>query len=283
MNSPVTIATGFELAENPLWDSEKRCVYWTDITAGKIHSYEPATKQQRVIYSGPSVGGFTIQRDGRLLLFRTDDIALLQPDGSAKILQKFSHPSMARFNDVIADPEGRVFAGTMGEHPGCGLYRVDPDGTITHLFFGTGCSNGMGFSPDRKTFYWTCTSTQRIFRFAYDQSSGELTNRELFHQATPEAGLPDGMAVDTKGNVWSARWGGSSVLRHAPDGKILETFHFPRLNITSLCFGGEKLDEIFVTSAQQSPGGISQSGALFQTRVPFRGTNPFRSRIASVE
>ena len=280
MNSLLTIATGFELAENPLWDSEKRCVYWTDITAGKIHRYDLSTEKCSVIYTGSPVGGFTIQCDGRLLLFRTDDIASLQPDGNAKVLRKFSHESMQRFNDVIADPEGRVFAGTFGDHPGCGLYRVDLDGTITQMFSGTGCSNGMGFSPDLQTFYWTCSTTRQILRFAYDRSSGSLTGRKLFYQTTPDEGIPDGLAVDSEGNVWSARWGGASVVRHASDGTVLAVLRYPRLNVTSICFGGENLDQIFVTSAKESAAGAATSGALFKTIVQFQGSNEFKSRIS---
>ena len=272
--------TGFELAENPLWDSEKRCVYWTDISAGKIYHYELATQQCSVIYTGSPVGGFTIQSDGRLLLFRTNDIAVLEPDGNVKVLRQFTHESMQRFNDVIADPEGRVFAGTFGEHPGCGLYRVDLDGAITHMFSGTGCSNGMGFSPDLKTFYWTCSTTRQILRFVYDETSGALTERKLFYQTTVDEGFPDGLAVDSEGNVWSARWRGASVVRHAADGTVLEILRFPRLNVTSICFGGDNLDQIFVTSAKESAAGAAKLGALFETSVQFRGSNPFKSRIA---
>src|SRR5262249_46049555 len=75
--------------------------------------------------------------------------------GRLAILRTFTDDGMDRFNDVIADPEGRVFAGTIGKNPKCGLYRLDLDGTITKLFTGSGCSNGMGFSLDLKTFFWT--------------------------------------------------------------------------------------------------------------------------------
>jgi sugar lactone lactonase YvrE len=211
---------------------------------------------------------------------RSNDIALLQADGSVKVVRKFSHESMQRFNDVIADPEGRVFAGTYGEHPGCGLYRVDLDGTITHMFSGTGCSNGMGFSPDLKTFYWTCSTTRQILSFDYDRTSGALANRKLFYQTTSEEGFPDGLAVDSKGNIWSARWRGSCVVRHAADATVLNILRFPRLNVTSICFGGENLDEIFVTSAKETADAATTLGALFKTSVQFQGSKEFRSRIS---
>ncbi len=73
----------------------------------------------------------------------------------------------------------------------------------------------MGFSPDLRTFYWTCSTTRRIFQFDYDQTSGELSNRKLFYEDEQSEGIPDGMAVDANGCVWSARWSGSSVVRQS--------------------------------------------------------------------
>ena len=272
------VAAAGELAENPLWHPEQRCLYWTDIPAGKIHTFEPATGRHMVVYEGQPVGGFTFQENGDLLLFRVDDIARLHPDGAVSVAREFSDHGMERFNDVLADPEGRVFAGTFGEHPKCGLYRVDLDGTITRLFSGTGCSNGMGFSPDLKRFYWTCSTTREIFQFDYDK--GEISNRKTFFTVPESEGIPDGLAVDGSGSIWSARWAGASVVRHASDGLELMRIRFPVTNITSICFGGENLDQLFVTSAQE-PGFAGESaGSLFQVNLQIRGVNEFRSRIA---
>src|SRR5215210_1984182 len=148
--------------ENPLWDNERNCVYWTDIPNGRLFRYDLAARTHVAIYHGPPVGGFTQQADGSLLLFRVNDIAVL-PWGAeeAHTLIQFSEPGMERFNDVIADSEGRVFAGTIGKDAESGgLYRVDCNGRVTKLLGGTGCANGSGFSPDLRSFYWTC-STRR--------------------------------------------------------------------------------------------------------------------------
>lgn len=275
----ITIATDTkcELGENPLWDAQKQCVYWTDITAGKIYCLEIPTGRLRIIYEGEPVGGFTIQENGDLLLFRVSDLALLHSNGETTALRQFSDEGMERFNDVIADPEGRVFAGTIGKHPHCGLYRVDLNGKITKLFSGTGCSNGMGFSPDLKTFYWTCSTTRQIFQFDYKQSTGEITNRRLFHKTTGD--VPDGLTVDSEGCVWSARWGGFSVVRHAPDGNPIERIEFPAKNVTSVSFGGENLNQLFVTSAKRDSVHLPHAGALFQTSVGAKGKLGFRSKI----
>jgi len=277
---PILPVTDFacELAENPLWDAERSCVYWTDITAGKMYSLDLNSGLHRLIYEGPTVGGFTLQQDGALLLFRIDDIALLRRNGILSIQQKVADGGMARFNDVIADPEGRVFAGTIGKtDQSGGLYRLDQCGTLTKLFSGTGCSNGMGFSLDTSTFYWTCSTTRQIFQFDYDRSTGELGDRRLFYRASPGEGIPDGLAVDAEGCIWSARWDGASITRHDPGGAVITSIPFPAPKITSLCFAGANLDRMVVTSAKQAE--FPSSGFLFQTKSPARGLKKFLSAL----
>jgi D-xylonolactonase len=232
----------------------------------------------RLIYQGPTVGGFTLQRDGELLLFRVHDIAVLHRNETLSVQQTVADGGMERFNDVIADPEGRVFAGTIGKTDQCGgLYRLEPCGTLTKLFAGTGCSNGMGFSLDTSRFYWTCSTTRQIFQFDYDRSTGELRDRRLFYAASPGEGIPDGLAVDAEGYIWSARWGGGSIIRHAPDGSVITSIPFPVPNVSSLCFAGDNLDRIVVTSAKQAE--VRSSGFLFETKAPVRGLKEFRSGL----
>jgi D-xylono/L-arabinono-1,4-lactonase len=268
-----------DLAENPLWDHETGILYWTDITRGNLYRLDLRSKALRKIYSGEPVGGFTLETDGALLLFRVNDIARLESSGRLSVVRKFTHPGMDRFNDVIADPDGRVFAGTLGRHPKCGLYRFDPDGTSTHLFSGTGCSNGMAFSPDRQTFYWTCSTRRCIYKFAYDGKSGSLGKRFVFHQAAAQDGIPDGLAVDSHGCLWSARWGAASVLRFASDGTVLERIAFPVSNISSLCFAGPKLNQLVVTSAKNPSRTEPSAGNLFTLFVAAEGMLEFRSRL----
>ena len=269
-----------ELAENPLWEPDSGCLYWEDITGGKIHRIHLATKKHAVIYEGGLVGGFTFQADGDLLLFRVNDIALLRPDGRVDVLREFADDGAERFNDVIADPEGRVFAGTIGRtSTSGGLYRMDPDGTLTLLFRGTGCSNGMGFSPDLKKFYWTCSTRRKIFEFDYDRPTGRISGERLFYQAGPDEGIPDGMTVDCNGHIWSARWDGYSAAHHAPDGTVLERFRFPVAKVSSLCFGGPDLDQFFVTTAGGVPGTQSDDGTVYQWRAGVRGAPEFKSKI----
>jgi sugar lactone lactonase YvrE len=270
-----------ECGENPLWDPSLRVVYWTDIPAGKIFRYDPARREHELIYDeGVPVGGFTLQENGELLLFRVADFAALSASGEVRVLRPIDDPTMKRFNDVIADPEGRVFAGTIGatDESG-GLYRIDLDGTVTKLFAGTGCANGMGFSPDERTFYWTCSTTNQIFRFDYERASGELTNRRCLYRAASTEGKADGMAIDREGAIWSARWDGGELVRHGVNGDVLERITFPVAKVSSACFGGADLTTLFVTTAGGDRNAQSEDGALFAVKVTAPGRPKFRSRV----
>ena len=270
----------FDLAENPLWNPSDGSLYWTDIDAGEVHRYHLASGKHDVIYHGVPVGGFTFQENGELLLFRVNDFALLRPDGRVEVLREFADEGSARFNDVIADPEGRVFAGTIGlTDTSGGLFRVDRDGTVTLLFRGTEVSNGMGFSPDLRTFYWTCSTRRRICAFDYDRVSGVLSGERVFYQASEDEGIPDGMTVDRNGNIWLALWDGFAVVQLAPDGRVIGKSPFPVAKVSSLCFGGPALDEFFVTTAGGVPGSDTDDGSIYRWRAGASGMPEFRSRI----
>lgn len=266
--------------ENPLWDAERQCVYWTDIPHGKLFRWDWATQTHEQIYSGLPVGGFTLQAEGSLLLFRVNDIAVLPWRGEARSVIAVADESMDRFNDVTADPEGRVFAGTMGRTAGSGgLYRLDLDGTLTKLFAGTQIANGGGFSPDLSTFYWTDSTAEQLWRFNYERATGALTQRRMIYQAENE-GTPDGLAIDAEGNLWSARWDGQAVIKHAPDGTVLGKIVLPVKTVASMCFGGPGLDTMLVTTANGSPGSTTEDGALFKIEGNFHGRADFHSRIS---
>ena len=268
------------LGENPLWNAREQCLYWADIDAGKIHRFNPQSKEHKILYHGTTVGGFTFQADGDLLIFRINDLALLHPDGSVDVLLEYSDHGMARFNDVIADPEGRVYLGTIGKtDESGGVYRIDLDGTITSLWRGTGCSNDMGFAPDLKTFYWTCSTSRRIYKYPYHRETGELDSPILFYQASKEEGIPDGLTIDRQGHLWSARWDGHAVVHHDPSGKVLETIPLPVAKVTSLCLGGPILDQFYITTAGGQPESDTADGAVFQIPAPHPGLPEFESRI----
>lgn len=273
-----------ETGENPLWHPREKRLYWTDIPTGRLFRYDPASNHHEQIYQGRPVGGFSFQADGGLLLFRDRGNITLWRDGKlTQLVPEIPEELDSRFNDVIADPAGRIFCGTMSSpHSKGRLYRLDPDGSLTPILHSIGCSNGMGFSPDLRTFYYTDSFAGEIYTFDYDIETGALTNQQIFARVPESHGLPDGLAVDRRGRVWSALWDGSALIRFDQAGCITERFHFPTRKVSSLTFGGDDLNDIYITTAgghtRQEDG--AAAGALFRTRLDAAGQPEFFSRIA---
>ena len=218
-----------ECGEGPLWHPFEKRIYWIDIPPGRLFRYDPKTGVYEQCLQGDQLGGFTIQADGALLLFLDHGAIKIWKDGKLDtIVEDITDERETRFNDVIADPAGRVFCGTMPTKDRLGrLYRLELYGSLTKLFDGIACSNGCGFTPDHKQMYYTDSGKREIYVLDYDQATGDLSNQRLF-AAIPEGhGCPDGMTVDAEGYVWSAIWDGGCLIRYAPDGVEERRIHFP--------------------------------------------------------
>jgi D-xylono/L-arabinono-1,4-lactonase len=275
--------------EGPLWHPDEKVLLWTDIPGGTLHRYDPASgKHDVLIESDRQIGGFTIQPDGSLLLFRDKGNVVAFRDGAVAetVIDHIPGEEELRFNDVIADPEGRVFAGTMKGGDTLGrLYRIERDGTYEAVVDGVGCSNGMAFTEDLRTMYYIDTVPNRIDAFDYDRETGAITNRRTvasLDKSRGEAGGPDGMTLDANDRLWVASFGGGGVFGFesdgTPRGKIIDV---PTPRVTSLTFAGEDLRELYITSAGggQRSDDDPHAGALFYARSPVPGRAEFRSRI----
>jgi sugar lactone lactonase YvrE len=131
--------------------------------------------------------------------------------------------------------------------------------------------------------YYIDTPTRVVSAFDYDIDRGLIERRRTAFDFSGQEGLPDGMAVDEEGMLWVAHWGGSKVSRWNPRiGKVIDQVPIPALNVSSCCFGGSHMDELYVTTAR---GGLDSalltrypsSGGLFRARPGVRGlpTNYF--------
>jgi D-xylonolactonase len=271
--------------EGPAWHPLEKRLYWVDIPRGRMFRYDPATGSHDQCYGGEVVGGFTIQADGSLLLFMAKGAVKIWREGRLEtVVEEIAAERDSRFNDVIADPEGRVFCGTMGtkEHPGS-LYRLDRDGTVTKLLGGIGVSNGMGFTPDRQRMYYTDSPKREIYLFDFDRATGAITSQRIFVRTPDEEGegVPDGMTVDAEGFVWCARWDGSCLVRYNPEGREVRRITFPAKQVSSATFGGEDYADLYVTTAggdQKEKNGPG-AGALFRVRPGVKGVPEFYSRV----
>jgi len=271
-----------QTGENPLYDERRRQVFWVDIPQGRLFRYDLASGEWEKIYDDKLVGGFTLQENGDLLLFRDHEFAVRRDNGEVVMLADDIDASTGRFNNVFADAEGRVYAGTMGQ-PGSagsgGLFRVDTNGAVIRLWNDTDCANGTGLTPDGKQMYWTDSTGGIIYICDYDRTTGALSHRRVWKRFAKEDGIPDGMAVDTEGCVWSAFWGASCVRRFSPDGELMEEIQLPVEQVSSLTFGGDENNELFITTAGGRDGSDSADGTLYRVRVAAKGQPAFRSKI----
>ena len=187
-----------------------------------------------------------------------------------------------RFNDAKCDRQGRFWAGHNGRRPlGCAmrvLYRLDPDGTITCHQTNVICpANGMGWSPDNRTMYFTESFRYAIYAYDFDARSGTISNRREF--ATLDAkgrGFPDGLTVDAEGHVWSVQNAIGKAVRYTPGGEIERVVELPVPRPCGCAFGGEKLDTLYITTARETltPEQIAKyplSGSLFAAQPGVRG------------
>ncbi|WP_262177509.1 SMP-30/gluconolactonase/LRE family protein [Haloarcula laminariae] len=275
--------------EGPLWHPDEARLYWVDIPRGILHRYDPATDEHEQCYETAVIGGFTIQADGSLLLFEGSGRVERWRDGRTEVVvDDIPEERDSRFNDVVADPQGRVFCGTMPTENRLGrLYRLDPDGTLTQVLRGLDIPNGMGFSPGRERFYVTESVPGKIYVFDYDESTGRISNREVFLDLSEEEGVPDGLTVDADGYVWSARWDGGSLVRYGHSGVEDRRVEFPARKVSSVTFGGRDFSRGFVTTALgpgDQPAGARESegdgaGAVFEFQPEVGGLSPYRSQI----
>ncbi|ELZ28520.1 SMP-30/gluconolaconase/LRE-like region-containing protein [Halogeometricum pallidum JCM 14848] len=273
-----------ETGEGPVWHVDEEALYWVDIPNGLLYRYDPETDEHGLVREGNPVGGVTVQADGSLLLFGAGGAVdrWEAESETATRVATLGEAADTRFNDVIADPEGRVFCGTMPTEDRLGaLYRLDRDAGFTRVVDEADIPNGMGFSPDWETFYFTVSEEETIYAFDYDVETGGLSNRSVFVDTGGEAGVPDGLTVDAAGDVWSARWNGGVLVRYSPAGEERERIEFPARKVSSAAFGGRSLDDLYVTTAggDGRPDEGELAGSLFRYDPDASGTPAFRSRV----
>ncbi|HVO53019.1 MAG TPA: SMP-30/gluconolactonase/LRE family protein [Solirubrobacterales bacterium] len=242
-----------EIAEGPIWDGRFELLRWVDLNRGLVHAFDPARGQLPSWQLGQHVGFVVPLGEDRLLAGLRDGFAVVGADGRCELsLELEADRPWMRINDGKADPAGRVWAGTMGiESPGSEgtLQRLERDWSVRSELRDLTIPNGIGWSADAATMYFTDTSWGRIDAFDYDLERGALSGRRTYVELSRRDGQPDGLTVDQDGCVWVALWYGGAVHRYTPDGRLDTVVRIPALQATSCVFGGSGLRQLFVTSA----------------------------------
>lgn len=258
-------------AEGPVWSPSWGGLRYVDMFAGDVLSVG-ADSQVTRRHVGSIAAALRPRIGGGAVIGVERGFVLEDPDGSLRSLPDVWDDVTLRFNDGGCDPQGRFYCGSIGydQTPGAAsLYRLDPGGAVSHIFGNVTISNGIDWSPDGHTAYYADTATHRIDAFDFDPING-LSGRRPF--ATID-GNPDGLTVDAEGYVWAALYAGSAVHRYRPDGRLDGVVELPVSQVTACTFGGEHLDELFITTTRENlPDGVqAAAGAVFSCRPGVRG------------
>jgi L-arabinonolactonase len=270
------------LGEGPVWSVDESALYWLDILGRQVHRLGDGEDQPHTWAVPEHIGCLALRprRSSAVVALRTGFAILDLLDGSVlPFLDPEEHLPGNRFNDGKCDRRGRFWAGTMEyaeQQPAGALYRLDADRTCTRMVERVVCSNGLGWSPDDRTMYYTDSAAAQIDAFDFHLDSGTISNRRLFISVPKTGGLPDGLTVDADGCVWGAVWDGWRVVRYTPDGRVDRVLDMPVPRATSVAFGGLELDRLYITSARTglTEGQLAEaplSGALFVVDVGVRG------------
>ncbi len=243
---------GARLAEGPVWDAASGRLLFVDIFDGRLYRAIDDSTVELVFEIDDDLGAAMPAADGSMLLATGRGFSVLDADGSLHtLLDVFDGRPDLRFNDAKIDPVGRCLAGTASHSDApadAALMRLAAGPSVDELVTGVGLSNGLGWSPDGRMFYYTDTFSGRVDRFAYDPDNGDLFTRNDFVAEAP--GAPDGLCVDDTGCVWIALWEGGEIHRYTPDGTLDTVVTLPVPHITSCAFGGDDGGTLFITTGR---------------------------------
>jgi sugar lactone lactonase YvrE len=245
------------LGECPVWDDAARVLRWIDIKAPALKRCDATGSDIRVLALPGTIGSFALRaaRNGLVAAMRPG-IYFLDPETGSRQLVARPEPDLPgnRFNDGRCDRAGRFWVGTMSDaeqEPSGALYRMDADGRCTRMRSGIVIPNGLACSPDGRILYFADTPRQRIWAFECDPATGDILNERIFAETSGPFGGPDGSCVDAEGCLWNAEYGRGRIVRYTPRGAVDRVVPMPVANPTCCCFGGARLDTLFVTSAAQ--------------------------------
>jgi sugar lactone lactonase YvrE len=251
----VAVAASAELGEGPRWDAATATLLWVDILGRAVHRLDPATGRDDAV-PVPALVGFALPRArGGVVLGLPDGLWLLEGGAVEPLLAVEADVPGNRLNDGACDPQGRLWAGTMAldeSSPTGALYRVGTDLSVARVLAGTTISNGLGWSPAGDRFYFIDTPAGRVDVFDFDAATGAVEHRRPLAAVGVDGAGPDGLTVDAEGCVWVALHGGWGLLRYSPEGDLLGHVELPVAKVTSCCFGGAGLRDLYVTTRRQS-------------------------------
>jgi xylono-1,5-lactonase len=282
-----TLARGYGLIEGPLW-VPGRGLLFSDVLNGGVFCLGPDGAVTTVFEHRRGIGGMALHADGGLIVSGRN-ISYKPFDGGDTVLVLDRNPAAGNvgYNDLTTDAAGRIYAGSLGSSPvfenapggeptAGDLWLIDLDGSSRKVGFEIWLTNGLGFSPDGATLYHSDSAKQTVWRYAV-RTGGDLGPKEVFTRT--DDGVPDGLVVAEDGTVWVAlAGGGHGVAVFDPEGARVDFVKIPEPMCTSVCFGGDDLQDLYIVSGSTGSGSDA-GGAVHRVRVPVAGCPVAPARV----
>ena len=245
---------GADVGEGPSWDARSGTLLFVDVSPGLIYRLDPTSGSLDSTSVGQEVGAAIPRAAGGLVVAMRDGIGFLdEGDDEVRIFAPIeSDNSGNRMNDAKCDPRGRLWAGTMAfdfSEGAASLYRVDADHSVTRVLSDLTIANGMGWSPDGNIMYHIDSGNYAVDAYRFDAATGDLGPSQRLVSFTESEGMPDGLTIDAEGDIWVALFYGGEVRCYRPDGALRGAVRLPVKQVTSACFGGPDLADLYITSA----------------------------------
>ncbi|MGK0281494.1 MAG: D-xylonolactonase [Patiriisocius sp.] len=263
------------LGEGAFWSDLQQCLYWVDIKAQQLHVYSPASGQSSCYEVPEPISAVIPTSRGSLLCMLRNglyDFNPKQPSVFKLLVQPELELPGNRLNDATIGLDGSVWFGTMDDaenEPSGHFYRLDSDLSWQRFERGICITNGPALNQDGTQLFFTDTLKRQVYRVVNRGCETSFDEAQLFVALSEEEGFPDGMCCDVAGRLWLCHWGSGLLSCYGPQSELLYRVQLPVSNVTKCAFGGENLDQLYITTARK---GLSEqelvqqplAGALFQ-------------------
>ena len=273
------------LGEGPVWSEERGSLLWVDIEGRILYEIKWPEKEIDAWPMSQMIGMVALENKNSVIVALQDGVARydLEKYELTWLTDLEKEIKSNRPNDGKCDANGRLWLGTMDLncHACAGsLYCIDEQLALTKKLSSLTISNGMAWTADNTRLYYTDSANYKVDSYLFDLKTGNITFEKTAVVIDESMGMPDGMTIDEEGMLWIAHWNGFAVRRWDPQtGNLLDTIELPVPQVTSCSFGGNDLNELFITTAktgltthqlQQYP----LSGNLFTAKLYVKGTLP---------
>lgn len=261
--------------EGPVWSKSWGGLKWVDMLAGDVLTLLSSGDVTRWSSGDPVVAAIRPRTEGGMVLGIERGFALANVDGDVEKLDPLWPKGFLRMNEGACDPAGDFWCGSMAydrTEGAASLWRLTPDGEIDEMLTGLTISNGLCWSADGSRAYFNDTPTYSISVFDWTPEEG-LTNRRVFVDLHSEELRPDGLTLDAEGGVWIGLSNGSAVRRYDASGVLSEIVELPVTKATACTFGGDNLDELYITTSRENveDGNQPAAGSLFLAHPGVKG------------